>query len=256
VFIDDQRLLVLRRGSASHRASQLAEVRPFQGSEPVWSKDLADVGVHDAALNIDRGTGTIFIQGDVRGESPILFRTTIGADTPIVAHPLRHHEDDRALAIPLSAEGWGGFLVARRSGGSSAVWWRAGDGERRLAAGLSSLNCIDPPIGTPLLWCVTSGVPILLRIDATAARLERIPGEIPPSWKPTMLGPSRIAMLSGEELDVLDMNERRGVRLTLPESSGSRSRELAPGGLATLTRTGRGPEGTFTVYDEGRPQGR
>ena len=66
-----------------------------------------------------------------------------------------------------------------------------------------------------------------------------------------MLGPSLIAMLSGNELDVLDMNERRGVRLTLPESTGYRDRELARGGLATLTRTGRAPEGTFTVYFEG-----
>jgi hypothetical protein len=217
----------------------------------VWTKDLADVGVHDAALSVDRGTGTIFIRGDVEGESPIVFRTTFGADTPIVAHPLRHHERDRALAIPLSADDWSGFLVARGSGVASAVWWRDRDEERRLAAGLSSLDCIDPPPGTPLLWCVTSGLPILLRIDATAPRLERIPGEIPPNWKPMMLGPSLIAMLSGNELDVLDMNERRGFRLTLPESTGYRDRELARGGLATLTRTGRGPEGTFTVYYEG-----
>ena len=32
-----------------------------------------------------------------------------------------------------------------------------------------------------------------------------------------MLGPSVIAMLSGNELDVLDMDERRGLRLTLPK---------------------------------------
>ena len=62
-----------------------------------------------------------------KDEAPMVFRTTIGADTPIVAHPLRHRERERALAIPLFAEGWGGFLVSRGLAGRAPC----GGGPRR-----------------------------------------------------------------------------------------------------------------------------
>ena len=85
-------------------------------------------------------------------------------------------------------------------------------------------------------------------MDGRAPRLTRVPGEIEAGWQHELLTPSQLAILNGDELEILDLEARRGVRLTLPERNGHYL-HLAKGAVATLQRPdSRGTAGTIVVY--------
>jgi len=67
-----------------------------------------------------------------------------------------------------------------------------------------------------------------------------------------MLGPSRLAVLGHDEVSVIDLDTRRGTRLTLPENDGGKRMRLARGGLATLASDGD-KSSTVVVYAEPPP---
>ena len=94
-----------------------------------------------------------------------------------------------------------------------------------------------------------------MRFDADAPGVTRVPGEVPASRQRTMLSPTVAALLAGDELAVVDLDERRGTRLTLPDRGKSAHDDLVDGALATVTRTDREGGGTLTVYDSPHPTG-
>jgi len=254
-FIDDERVLVLRRGDNRNSPDHLVAVRPLASPEPIWSKVLAGKIIGDVTIRIERATGTVFIQVDSRDGEPIVFRTSVDPGTGIVAHPLRHLSSDRSLAIALPVEGWGGQLISRASGLRRELWWRGPDAEHRIGVRLGALDCVEAAPGTPSIWCTSSHVPLLLRFDAEPPRVVRVPGEFSLSREGTMLSPTVLALLIADELAVVDLNRRFAMRLTLPDRGKSAHDDLLDGALATVTRTDGKAHGTLTVYESPLPTG-
>ena len=247
-FIDDDRLLVLRPGTSRKDADQLAEVRPFKGPEPTWIKELDDADFSYGEIRFHRATGTVFVMGSGSNGPPEVFRTTVDPEAPVTADLIRHQDGDEFFAATLPLGGPGSLLVGRGKGFARDLIWRSPGEERRLGARWSFPDCVATPAGAEIIWCFTHSSPILYRVNARAPHLARVPGEIEAGWQHELLAPSRLAILNGDELEVLDLEARRGARLTLPERNGHHL-QLAKGALATLERPdSRGPAGTVVVY--------
>ena len=155
-----------------------------------------------------------------------------------------------ALIIPLHELGHAiaGAIVGYRVLNISVGTGPLPGHEQRLGARWSFPDCVSTLAGTEIIWCFSPRSPILYRVDGRAPRLTRVPGEIEAGWQHELLAPSQLAILNGDELEILDLEGRRGVRLTLPERNGH-FLHLARGALATLQRPdSRGPSGTIVVY--------
>jgi tetratricopeptide (TPR) repeat protein len=248
-FVDDERLLVLRPGAEPDADDVLVELRPFHGPEPVWTKPVGDIDIHDAAIHVDRDTGAVFIvAGSEKDDAPATLRTTLAPDTPVDASPLGRRYKDSTLAVALPTNGWGGMLVARTTGWTTDLVWRTPGNDRRLVSRMRAPSCTDSPAGSALIWCFAPRVPVLLLIDARDGSVTRVPGEVRGGWGGKMLGPSTMAILHGGELHVLDLAARRGTRLKLPENKDADLTYLADGALAILARSWQGSDATLTVY--------
>jgi hypothetical protein len=67
----------------------------------------------------------------------------------------------------------------------------------------------------------------------------------------TALGPSRVALLQDQEIMVVDLEARRGARLTLPEADDDLYLDLVgDGGLGTVARRAASKDVKLVVYDQ------
>jgi hypothetical protein len=251
-FIDDERLIIVRPRAKPDGVGTLAEVRPFRGPEPVWTKPMPDVDASAIRIRVDRSSGEIFFvpTGGGHDDAPLGWRTTAEPDTKIEPSRLRQRAGDHFVAVVPGADGGDAALVSRGDFWSGELLWRTPRGERRLISQRLRVECADPLPGASQLWCFTTQVPILLRIDVDGPRVTRVPGEIA-RGQPKMLGPTTLASCRGEEIEVLDLKAWRGARLTLPEAAQRGMPELVEGGLATIDRGHRGddPARTLRVYE-------
>jgi len=248
-FLDDDRLLVFRGGDAK-TYPVLAEVRFSAGPKPVWTKPFPVKPVYPTAIEIDRDTGRVYVLiGDPGiGESPV-FQTVADASTPIEPIEAPRPGPDDLLGHSFRAGAWEGIFVVKGGRDFADVWWRTAAGERRLGAAVPDLHCPSHPLGDLTLWCLAPDVPILFKVDGKAGTVSRVPGELPYAWSKSMLGQSRLAVLGPDEIGIIDLDARRGTRLTLPETDDKVPSRLAHGGLATLA-DGRSETTTVVVYAE------
>ena len=252
---------MVRRGADDDSAGELTLIRSFQNGSPIWSKPLTGIDARNAESHIDRTAGAVFIvsvpydAGPVTGRiraragTPVALRTTIDAATPVEVSPLGHLRADDPLAVTTPVNGWGGILVERSANltGSDIVWRTAGE-DRRLASRLPLRDCLDPWPGTATIWCSTPYEPILFAVDTRAPRITRLPSEVPWHWDVKMLGPSVIAATRRGEIQMIDLDTGRAVRLKMPDGDPANVGTLIEGGLATLARRWPALEGTVVVY--------
>jgi tetratricopeptide (TPR) repeat protein len=289
-FLDDDRLLVVRPRDAASRddddesdadrpGAELVEVRPFDGSTRVWSKALPKMRPYGVTLAIDRSSGAILVSGHTTPRRGLALRTTAERDAPLeeIPGPQGIFESDEWPIASFLETNTTGEVVLRRAVRPDYrerpspwrrrpqlrgdLWLLAPRGATLLAPSMGSMKCVgDPTAGAPL-WCLPSAgevmTPILMRVDIERGVLERVPGRLPFGNSTEALDATHVAMLS-YELRVLDLETRRGVRLTSPELRTNAWREhLARGGLAVLTRQGdaRGAskDSTLTVYSQPSP---
>ena len=250
-FVDDERLLVLRPGADPEADDLLVEVRPFHGPEPVWTKPVGDVDIHNAAIHVDRDTGTVFIvAGSEADQAPATLRTTLAPETPVDASPLGHRQrttrsrlafppglgrnvggakdgaDDRAGVADAGRRSAPRLTDASAHLHRSPGWQRADSGASRRAS----------------RFCCSS----MRAKGASRASL----GRFAAAGGGKMLGPSSMAILYGGELHVLDLKARRGTRLKLPENKNGELTYLVDGALATLARPWQGNDATLIVYED------
>jgi tetratricopeptide (TPR) repeat protein len=234
-FLDEDRLLVLRNRENKKVPATLAEVRLSGGPTPVWSKALPELNVSATTIEIDRRTGHVYLLNNhPDDDQALVFRTTADGATPIEPIQAPHPGADRLLAHSFGPAGWTGIFVAKANHGAVDVWWRDGMRDNRLGTGVRRLNCPHLPLGNLVLWCLAPDLPILFKVDGILGAVTRVPGELPYDRSKTMLGSSRLVVHGRDEIGVIDLDTRRGVRLSLPETDSRADIELVRGGLATL----------------------
>jgi hypothetical protein len=250
VFLDEDRLLVVRYRDSKKAPPTLAEVHISGGATPVWSKALPDLRVYATTIEIDRSTGHVYLlNSDPRNGQALVFKTAADSTTPVEPIQTPRHGADRLLAHTFGPTGWTGMFAASAERGGVDIWWRDGTRDKRLGAGVRGLDCPRRLLGDLVLWCLPSDVPILFKVDGGLGTVTRVPGELPYDRSTTMVGSSRLAILGADEIGVIDLETRRGMRLSLPENDGRRDVEFAHGGLATLADD-RDQGSTIVVYAE------
>jgi hypothetical protein len=280
-FVDDQRLLVVGPGTRAESGIVLSEVQPFSSETPLWSRRIS--ALRHAAVAVEPDGVTITLTGSQPETSNgIVVRTGFGGDAPlrITAIPSRQLDADATVGFFFTPEGGAGGVVTRqrapRADAADAasqfvanddrddesndleLWALRPTGETLLAAHLPDPDCLAPTGGRPVLWCVAGWGDgrTLLKVDPVAGRVSRIVDALPKSRRAAMIAPSKLAVVSGHRMGIVDLETHRGTWLILPEDSGEiseggtyRSRaEPVEGGLATMTEAGEGKDATLTVY--------
>ncbi|HTB59097.1 MAG TPA: hypothetical protein VLC06_14560, partial [Polyangia bacterium] len=117
----------------------------------------------------------------------------------------------------------------------------------------------SPTVGHPVVWCRAgwgkNGA--LLKIDAVVGRVSQVVQALPDQGQAALIAPSKLAVVSGHRMGVVDLETRKGAWLILPGAGGSTdsdegigAEDLEPvqGGVATLANAHDGQEATLTVY--------
>jgi hypothetical protein len=89
---------------------------------------------------------------------------------------------------------------------------------------------------------------LILKIDPVAGNMVRLGEALPSHAQIARVGPSKLAVISGGDLGVIDLDTRRGAWLTLPATANRDWPQLVGGGVGTFVRSGRGKDATLTVY--------
>jgi hypothetical protein len=258
-FLDDERLLVVRAAGVG-AGEVLAEVRPFASPAAVWTKELPRAAAGVTSLAFDREGGTVFVQQwDAHGERRV-YRTTADGAAPLVRVPVAAagaEDDPRSsfLSQYFSVSGAGELFL--RPGPQDPVARGAADlllatpeALTALPGSLGRLRCVSSA-GDAVVWCVPMGVTsnqILLRVDARNRVLERVPGRLGFSSDLGALDRRHLVIARAGELRVIDVETRRGERLTLPPGEPSWNFELAAGGLAVFKHGQNSIPSTLTLY--------
>jgi tetratricopeptide (TPR) repeat protein len=248
-FIDDDRLLVVRKGAGKSKDALLVELRLSRGADPVWTKPLPNVDPSDITIEIDRAADRVYLlNDDTYGDQARVFRTTAEATTPIEWVETPAYRTQILLGHCFGPAGWRGSFVTRTQQQATDIWWLHATSETRVGPAVRHLDCPRAPFGDLVLWCLVREVPILFKLDATGGTVTRVPDELPYNWSRVMLARSRLAILGHAEIGVVDLNARRGTRLRLPDTEDRSPYSLAEGGLATLAHDKQ--QATLVVYAE------
>ena len=194
-FIDDERLVVIRRGCGPMLTDELVEVRPFAGGAVTWSKPMPRL--NGFATVLVARTGDVYVWERYPDEgSAAVFHTTIDPMTSVRPVSVSHRDGDELLAHHLQPNGWDGMLVARRvSMQTTDVWWRSPSGDRRLLSRLPNPYCTQIAFApTASLWCHVSQAAGLLRIDTATGGVTRLADRVTHRY-PIAIGDGRIAMM-------------------------------------------------------------
>jgi hypothetical protein len=275
-FVDDERMLILRRRAPS---VELSEIRPFSSTAPSWSRVIPELEM--ASVEIEPGGKTILLVGNAAHTgAPAAVRTSFGPEAPreTLTTRSRYPDADAEIGFFVSA-GKSGQVVSRLRArlapsatgrspfvasdlrpdetGDVELWAIGPDGETLLSTHVPDLECLGSRIGHPSLWCPVGWDQdhTLLKVDAAAGRVSQVAGAMPPRSTATLLGPSKLAVLADDHrVGVVDLDARRGVWLTLPPAvastgqSPSRGVGLADGALAMVTSAREGQVATLTVF--------
>jgi Flp pilus assembly protein TadD len=241
-FVDDGTIVADCRVA---KGRQLCGRRPFASDAPLWTKAAPSGTFGLSDLAYDGESRSVYLVAWGEDDGPLTYRTSPDADAPFVLVPSRSpHQpkgDDDDDFAPVGR--------AFTTTAVSELW------PEQIPRALGRLRCATA-VGTDAIWCMPNGhgmSSILVRADGGRGVVERIPGGLGLVRSLAMLDRTHLVLVRWDELRIIDLEERRGERLTLTDDQGGWSTQAAVGGALALfkrgdARKGDGATATITVY--------